>query len=81
MTLFKAIFQEKYTICETIHADARDLIERILVGKPSLRLGCLAGGVMDIKNHQWMQEIDFKKIVDKKVRILSSTSSILACIY
>lgn len=67
MSLFKAIFQEKSTICETIDADARDLIERILVGKPSLRLGCLAGGVMDIKNHQWMQEIDFEKLVDKKI--------------
>ena len=67
MTLFKAIVQGKSKIRSTIGVDAKDLIEKILVNKSSLRLGCLAGGDGDIKKHKWLEDIDFHKLVDKKV--------------
>jgi len=67
MTLFKAIVQGKSKIRSNIGDDAKDLIEKILVNKSSLRLGCLAGGDRDIKKHKWLKDIDFHKLVDRKI--------------
>jgi len=67
MTLFKAIVQGRSRIRSVVSADARDLIERIIVSKSSLRLGCLAGGDRDIKKHKWLQDINFHELVDRKI--------------
>ena len=66
--LLNAIVKGRLKISPAIHADAKDLIERILVGNPSLRLGCLARGEMDIKSHRFFNDMDFSKLLDKKVR-------------
>ena len=67
MALFKAINRCKPQISPLIQLDARDLLQRILVRKPSNRLGCLAGGNEDIKNHKWLKGMDFHQLVEKKV--------------
>merc|ERR1712024_159421 len=47
--------------------DAKDLMKKIFVCKISLRLGCLEGGISDIKNHLWLKDMDFRKLSDKKL--------------
>lgn len=41
----------------------------MLQRKPTERLGCLAGGYRDIKNHPWMQEVNFVKLVKKQIKV------------
>lgn len=67
MTLFKAIVQGRSKILSTCGTNAKDLIQRILI-EDRLRLGCLSGGDMDIKNHKWLEDIDFNELVDKKIK-------------
>ena len=66
--LLDAIVRGKSMISPAIHADAQDLIKGILKRNPSLRLGCLARGEMDIKSHRFFHDMDFSKLLDKKVR-------------
>lgn len=40
-------------------SDAQDLIKRLLVIKPSKRLGCLKRGALDIRTHRWFRTIDW----------------------
>jgi len=35
--------------------------------KPDKRLGCLKGGMEELKSHQWFKEIDFVQIYEKKI--------------
>lgn len=68
MTLFKAIVRGNYKISRRCNSIVSDLIQRILTSKPSNRLGSLAGGEMDIKTHQWLVDVDFDKLRQKKFR-------------
>ena len=49
--------------------NAISLITGMLQRKPTERLGCLAGGYRDIKNHPWMQEVNFVKLVKKQIKV------------
>jgi protein kinase A len=40
----------------------------MLQRRPPERLGCLAGGYRDIKNHAWLQEVNFGKLIKKKIQ-------------
>jgi serine/threonine protein kinase len=68
MTLFKAIARGTYKISKRCNEVVEDMVRRILVTKPSLRLGSLAGGEQDIKQHDWLSDVDFDKLVQKKFR-------------
>lgn len=46
---------------------AKDLIRRLLVVRPTDRLGNLANGNKGIKEHTWFQEIDFGLLVEKGI--------------
>ena len=61
MKLFKAIAKGKFKISDILNDAAKDLVKRILVIDVAERLGSLAGGVRDIKTHEWLKEIDFDK--------------------
>jgi len=67
MALFKAIVQGKSKILPSCGTNGKDLIKKILI-ESRLRLGCLAGGDMDIKNHKFFEDVDFNDLVDRKVR-------------
>jgi serine/threonine protein kinase len=67
MKLFKAIAKGKFKISDILNDAAKDLVKRILVIDVAERLGSLAGGVRDIKTHEWLKEIDFDKIGAKSV--------------
>ena len=60
--LYKAIARGKFKMSDLLDDAARDLVNKILVINVVERLGSLAGGVMDIKNHNWLKEIDFDMI-------------------
>ncbi|GAA6107708.1 G protein-coupled receptor kinase 5 isoform X2 [Tachysurus ichikawai] len=43
-------------------ADTKDICQALLAKNPEERLGCGAGGVTDIKNHQFFKEINFRRL-------------------
>jgi len=69
MDMFKRIVLMKYDFPKCVDDRAASLIEKLLVRRPSNRLGNLARGYLDIKSHVWFQleGIDFKKIVKKEM--------------
>lgn len=69
MTLFKAIVKGNYRMSKKCPKDVSDLIKRVLVTNPSRRLGSLAGGDMDLKQHPWLVDVDFDKL--RKMRFKS----------
>ncbi len=68
MALFKAIVRGNYRISRGCNEIVADLVERVLTTKPSNRLGSLAGGEMDIKTHDWLVDVNFDKLRQKKFR-------------
>jgi protein kinase A len=45
---------------------ARDLIRRLLTADLSRRLGCLAAGAADVRNHAWFRAVDFAALRARK---------------
>lgn len=69
MMLFKAIVKGKYKISENASAHEASLVVSLLQSSsPEKRLGNLAKGIMDIKTHPWMKDIDFLKLSKKTYR-------------
>jgi len=69
--LFKRIVRGKWNIPKEHNSVNRSAIEFIwgmLQRRPAERLGCLAGGYRDIKNHVWLQEVNFGKLIKKKIQ-------------
>lgn len=65
--LFRRIVLAQYEMSPILSDDEQDLISKLLVRKPSGRLGNLSRGHRDIKDHEWFSEVDFKKLVRKEV--------------
>lgn len=65
--LFKRIVRCDYDIPETVDAVSADLIRRLLVRNPTMRLGNLQDGPLGVRDHAWFAEIDWKKLVRKEV--------------
>jgi serine/threonine protein kinase len=68
--LFKAIVRGKWNIPKEHNKVSRSAIEFIwgmLQRRSPERLGCLAGGYRDIKNHAWLKEVNFGKLIKKKI--------------
>ena len=59
MELFKRIVDGKYEIPNEVDRRARSVIKKLLVRKPSKRLGCGHGGAQAIKQEPFFAEIDF----------------------
>jgi len=69
VTLFKRIVQARYFFPPgLVHDLAKNLIERLIVRRQAYRLGCLAGGDIDIRDHAWFASIDVDKLLKKKIR-------------
>jgi len=60
MITYTKIFNGKIEWPAIINNTAKDLISRLLQDQPTKRLGCLAGGVDDIKQHAWMHGFDYE---------------------
>ena len=69
-SLFKRIARGKWNIPKDHNKVDRSAIEFIwgvLQRRPAERLGCLAGGYRDVKNHAWFLEVNFGKLIKKKI--------------
>mmetsp|Transcript_14201 Transcript_14201/g.29737 ORF Transcript_14201/g.29737 Transcript_14201/m.29737 type:complete len:964 (+) Transcript_14201:288-3179(+) len=69
--LFKRIVRGKWNVPRNHNRVNRSAIEFIwgmLQRRPAERLGCLAGGYRDIKNHAWLQEVNFGKLIKKQIQ-------------
>lgn len=70
MTLFKSIVRVNYSFPQRCKASqqAKDLISRILVLSPSKRLGSLAGGDHDIRDHPWLASLSTSDMLEKRIK-------------
>jgi len=68
--LFKSIVYGnwKFPSQSDLSKPARDLIKGLLEKRPAERLGCLAGGYRDVKNHPNFQGVNFTKLVKKQIK-------------
>ncbi len=48
---------------------ARNLIRKLLERDRTRRLGCMAGGVHDVKQHRWFEDIVWTDIMDRRIRV------------
>lgn len=69
LALFKAICKGKfkYPHNSNASANARDLVEKILVLDPKDRLGCMSRADLDIRNHPWFDGFDFGALYRKEL--------------
>jgi protein kinase A len=68
--MFKRIVLMQYDIPEYVDECAASLIQQLLVRKQTERLGNLANGYFDIKNHPWFRRSDicFRKLIQKELQ-------------
>ncbi len=48
---------------------ARNLIRKLLERNRTHRLGCMAGGVNDVKQHRWFKQIVWIDIIERRIRV------------
>lgn len=69
VSLFKRIVQVKYSFPGGIVSDvAKDLIQRLIVRRQANRLGCLARGDNDVRDHVWFKRLDNKMLLHKEIK-------------
>jgi serine/threonine protein kinase len=64
--VFKKINEGKVTFPKGISKVAKSLIKKLLNKEKSERIGCLKGGINDIKEHPFFAGVDWMKVVEKK---------------
>jgi protein kinase A len=72
MTVFKRILNGAYSFPSAPEFEASievvDVIKRILVLNPSFRLGSLAGGNYDIREHPWLASLPASQMITKQIK-------------
>mmetsp|Transcript_25783 Transcript_25783/g.46519 ORF Transcript_25783/g.46519 Transcript_25783/m.46519 type:complete len:936 (+) Transcript_25783:465-3272(+) len=69
ITLFKRIVHGRYRFPTNAFSDeAQDLISGMLANKLTQRLGCLAQAERDIKDHPFMGDVNFGKLVKRMMK-------------
>lgn len=70
MELYKRIVKIRYTFpnWSDASAAARDIIKKILVLKPTERLGGLKDGGADIRNHPWLADLTPDDMIHKRIK-------------
>jgi len=66
--LFRRICNTNFSVEGKCSKNAADMISRMLVNPPHVRLGCLAKGADDIRHHAWFTGVKFSYIVSKKFK-------------
>lgn len=56
---------ENITWCDDIKDDAKDLISKLLVVEPNLRIGYHS--IDDIRKHKFFENVDFDKVLKKEI--------------
>ena len=64
---FEAILRCDYKCPDSFSADAKDLIDKLLLLDPTKRLGGGVRGHVDVMSHPWFDSINFKKLRKKEI--------------
>lgn len=69
MALFKRIVRGKFSFPDNVEMspESKNLIQNLLITDPARRLGCSAREDMDIREHPWFVEVDFRKLFRKEI--------------
>ena len=62
-----SIYKEKIQFDKKISEEAQDLIKKLLIFDPNLRLGAGADGGEKIKNHPFFRDINWQDVWDRKI--------------
>ena len=69
--LFKNIVRGKWKFPDSsakLSQNATDLIKGMLTRRATDRLGCMAGGYREVKNHPFFKQVNFNKLVNKQIK-------------
>jgi serine/threonine protein kinase len=69
-TLYKAIVKGNFSFPEDckLSPSAKDLIRKLLVPDPNMRLGCLSRADLDLRDHPWFgRHIDWCQLYRKEI--------------
>ncbi|EJK48911.1 hypothetical protein THAOC_32255 [Thalassiosira oceanica] len=68
-SLFKNIVRGKWNVPNDKLTDAgMDILRGMLTKRPADRLGCLAGGYRDVKQHLFFRQVNFTKLVKRQIK-------------
>ncbi|KAG7671492.1 hypothetical protein Ndes2526B_g09344 [Nannochloris sp. 'desiccata'] len=67
VAMFRAICNSQYRLPEHFSPTLRDLIKQFLVRVPNRRLGCMQGGVAEVKQHPWFAGFDWDALAQRKM--------------
>ena len=67
MKIYENILKGRVKYPPYIHADAQDLLQRLITSDLTKRLGNLHGGANDVKNHPWFAEVTWEMLVKKDI--------------
>jgi len=48
--------------------ELKDLVKKLLVRVPNRRLGCMQGGVAELKQHPWFAGFDWEALAQRKMK-------------
>ncbi|KAI3430680.1 hypothetical protein D9Q98_005269 [Chlorella vulgaris] len=68
VAMFRAICSTEFKMPQNFSKELRDLIKRLLVRATSRRLGCMAGGVAEVKQHPWFKGFDWDALAQRKMK-------------
>ncbi len=68
MRTYSKIVESQYTFPSHFSHAAKSLISKLLVTRPSQRLGCTAEGCTAIKEHEWFKPINFEDLYHSRVK-------------
>lgn len=57
-----------------INRAGRSLIRRLLERDRTRRLGCMIGGVKDIKEHRWFENISWTDVIEQRIPVRRDSS-------
>ena len=67
VAMFRAICSSQYRMPEHFSPQLQDLIRSLLVRIPSRRLGCMQGGVAELKQHCWFAGFDWDALAQRRM--------------
>ncbi|KAI0128864.1 catalytic subunit of camp-dependent protein kinase [Xylariales sp. AK1849] len=67
MKIYENILRGKYKYPPYVNPDARDLLDRLITGDLTKRLGNLYGGSQDVKSHPWFAEVTWDRLSRKDI--------------
>ena len=68
LDIYANVLRGKFLFPKNFDGKAKSLVKHLLVADLSKRYGNLKKGVNDIKNHRFFKEIDWLKLVEKRMK-------------